>query len=55
MPKTETAKPTPTPYRVYDIMTGEELGRYETYDMGYLKHPEGAIVRYMPSKRKVVK
>jgi len=43
----------PTPYRAYDLMTGEEVGRYENEAMAYVKNPDKPItVIYRPSKRK---
>lgn len=46
----------PKPYRAYNTMTGEELGRYAQMHEGYLAHgTEGVVVYYRPSKRKVKK
>lgn len=46
----------PTPYRAYDTMTGEELGRYGQMHEAYAVHGTvGVVVYYRPSKRKVKK
>lgn len=45
-----------TPYRVYDVLTGEELGRYGSYVAASDAHHGQPIeIIYRPSRRKKVK
>jgi hypothetical protein len=45
-----------TPYRVYDVLTGEELGRYSSYNSAAVAHEGQPIeIIYRPSRRKKVK
>jgi hypothetical protein len=49
-------KNTEGPYRAYDVLTNEQVGRYESLDLAYgLNIGRAITVIYRPSKRKVRK